>query len=458
MFRIPSGLAAVCAGIALAPLVACESSSTRGAASSSSEALDSSLTLTQGVALSANPAAAGQTITATATYTNQGSSPITVDAIALAARPPGGSHAGGPYDDFQPYASQTTVQPGASITVTATRTFTAGDPTGVWDVCPTYQDASGAWHDGADQSLTVTAPPPPANAFSVQNEQIIAPDGSVFIARGINVYDSAQGSVSTNAAGQPLTTLFPGINFVRLATYQYSDPSYFQTFVQQMSALHVVVEIEHHEGSGGGVAPLTGQALTDESNWFATLASAFKDDPYVWFGTLNEPSGPGTDLTAEQVSNYQAIRGAGNGTIIMMEVLGDYATGSLTVGAGHGLIASSYAGMRNIAWDFHYYDWLSGYSADVGTNASLLASYIAQSQTITSADGTMPVVIGEYGISTDGTNLDAGGNATCVAVQQSGVGSAAWNWDSYAASDNLTDGNGNLTPYGQEVASYINGP
>ncbi|HEY6461160.1 MAG TPA: cellulase family glycosylhydrolase, partial [Polyangiaceae bacterium] len=298
----------------------------------------------------------------------------------------------------------------------------------------------------------------PASGFSVQNGQIIAPDGGVFVARGINVYDSAQGSVSTNAAGAPLTTLFPGINFIRLDTYQYSDPSFFQTFVEQMSALHVVVEIEHHEGAGGGVAPLTGQDLTDESSWFATLAAAFKDDPYVWFGTLNEPSGPGSDLTAEQVSNYQAIRGAGSNAIVMMEVLGDYSTGSLTVGAGHGLVASSYAGMSNIVWDFHYYNWLSGYSADVGTNANLLASYIAQSQTIASADGTVPVLIGEYGISTDGTNVDPGGDATCVAVQQSGAGSAAWNWDSYAPSDNLTDGNNDLTSYGQEVASYVNGP
>ncbi|HEY6459555.1 MAG TPA: hypothetical protein VIY73_05365, partial [Polyangiaceae bacterium] len=61
MLRIPSSVAAAFAVIVLAPLVACESSSTRAAATSSSEALASGLTLTSGVALSANPAAAGQT-------------------------------------------------------------------------------------------------------------------------------------------------------------------------------------------------------------------------------------------------------------------------------------------------------------------------------------------------------------------------------------------------------------
>jgi hypothetical protein len=572
MHKLSSCLLAACFAVATAPLVGCDTQAHEGAGSAS-DSLEASLTLTSGVTFNANPAGVGQTVTASATYTNQTGAPITVDAIVLAARPPGGTHAGGPYEDFLPYASSTTVQPGAEITVSATRTFAATDPRGAWDVYPTYQDAQGKWHDGGDVSLSVgvngfdlssdlalsasvatsgqtitgtvtytnstslavnirgiviAARPPggshaggpyadfgpsapsttvapgasitlaasrgfsandPAGAwdvyatyqddggawhdgpdhaltvsapvathrFSIANGQILAPDSSVFIARGINVYDGSQGQVSTNAAGQPLTTLFPGVNFIRLATFQYSDPSYFQAFVQTMTAHKIVVEIEHHSGAGGGVAPLTGQALIDESNWFATLASAFKDNPYVWFGTLNEPSGPGSDLTAEQVSNYDAIRGAGNDTIIMMEILGDYASGTMTVGAGHGLIASSYASMRNIVWDFHYYNWLSGYAPDVATNASLLASYIGQSQTISSADGTVPVIIGEYGVSTDGTKEDAGGTASCIAVQASGVGSAAWNWYSYAASDNLTDDNNNLTSYGNQVASFING-
>lgn len=415
-----------------------------------------SFAITSALTLSTPSATRGQTITATVTYTNGTLSPVAIDAIVIAARPPGGTHAGGPYDDFAPAAPATTVAPGASVTVTASRTFAAGDPLGAWYVYPTYEDGAGQWHDGPDQVLPLSGGTSPSGQFSVANGQIIAPDGSVFIARGINVYDSAQSIVSTNAAGQPLTTLFPGINFIRLATYQYSDPSYFQTFVDQLTALGIVVEIEHHEGAGGGVAPLTGQDLADESSWFASLAQAFKGNPYVWFGTLNEPSGPGSDLTAEQVSNYDAIRGTGNTSMILMEVLGDYSTGTYTVGAGHGLDPSAYAGMTNIVWDFHYYDWLSGYAADVGTNANLLASYIQQSQTITSADGTVPVIIGEYGISTDGTNVDPGGTATCIAVQQSGVGSVAWNWDSYAASDNLTDGNNNLTSYGAQVASFIN--
>ncbi len=212
--------------------------------------------------------------------------------------------------------------------------------------------------------------------------------------------------------------------------------------------------------------PLSGSALTSEDNWFASLAAAFASNPYVWFGTLNEPSGPGSTLSAEQVSNYNAIRGAGNNSPIMMEVLGDYSTGILVLGAGHGLISSEYANLTNIIWDLHIYNGLPDFNASNGTNSystsqtflnGMVAGYIQQCQTIPSGDGTVPVIIGEYGISTDDQNLDPGGTQTCIAVQQSGVGCAAWNWNSQAVWDILTpDGGQTLTSYGQQVAGWIN--
>src|ERR1700682_6354369 len=44
------------------------------------------------------------------------------------------------------------------------------------------------------------------------------------------------------------------------------------------------------------------------------------------------------------------------------------------------------------------------------------------------ADGTVPVIIGEYGNSTSGSTLDANGNQSISAVQASGYGSTAWTW------------------------------
>lgn len=73
----------------------------------------------------------------------------------------------------------------------------------------------------------------------------------------------------------------------------------------------------------------------------------------------------------------------------------------------------------------------------------------------------IPVWSNEYGNSTDGTNVDAGGTQTCIGVQQAcGAalgGCAAWYFGPENA-DNLTDSSTppNLTSYGQQVASWIN--
>jgi hypothetical protein len=120
---------------------------------------------------------------------------------------------------------------------------------------------------------------------------------------------------------------------------------------------------------------------------------------------------------------------------------------------------SSYASMTNIVWDLHFYGWSANYSTDQATvTAALLGSVsagqgIAAAQTITSADGLVPVLIGEYGNSTDGENIDANWIQVITAVTTSGYGSAAWAFDPGVA-DVLVSG-GSLTPYGQMVAQYI---
>jgi hypothetical protein len=112
--------------------------------------------ITSALALDATTIGAGQTVTATVTYANDSPSPVVVKAAVIAARPPGGTHAGGPYDDFAPYTGPVTVAPRATVTVTASRAFTGADPTGVWDIYATYQDDGGIWHDGPGASLTVS--------------------------------------------------------------------------------------------------------------------------------------------------------------------------------------------------------------------------------------------------------------------------------------------------------------
>src|ERR1700761_3938514 len=268
-------------------------------------------------------------------------------------------------------------------------------------------------------------------SFQTKNGQIIAPNGQSFIAKGINIHwEQLPNAVDS---GQLLQD-FPGLNMVRVnyesGTSPYEDPSAIEAAVDALTAKGVVVEIEDHTGISH--PPYTGSALAAEQAWYSALATDFKNNPYVWFGTYNEP-GEGTDLAgiaAQEVATYNTIRATGNTNPILMEEpsggiprqVGANATGYDGKGP---MPPSDYASMTNIIWDFHYYGWASNYSTNQSTvNADLIGSAsgatgILGAQTITDADGTVPVIIGEFGNSTTGGAVDPDGNQVIQAVTQS---------------------------------------
>src|SRR5438094_271823 len=103
---------------------------------------------------------AGDSLYGTVTYQNTSATPITVQTIGIAARPPGGTNAGGPYTNLAPSLPAQTIQPGTSVTLAASLVFTSADPVGSWYSYTTWQDAAGGWHDSANSNFTVSAPPP----------------------------------------------------------------------------------------------------------------------------------------------------------------------------------------------------------------------------------------------------------------------------------------------------------
>jgi hypothetical protein len=359
--------------------------------------------------------------------------------------------------------------------------------TGSWY---TYSTASQLWTAASAPPNATTPTPPPTptpvptpsptpapqggastGSFHVANGQIIAPGGQTFIAKGINIYWDQLSSAVGNGTTMPLTTAFPGLSMVRVnfegpPGSGYPDVSQFEAQVNALTAKGIVVELEDHTGISN--QPYTGAQLATEQAWYSSLATTFKDNPYVWFGTYNEP-GNGTDLAgiaAQELATYNTIRAAGDNAPILMEepsggnpgLVGADATGY--DGAGP-MTPSDYAGMHNIVWDLHSYGWDSGYSTDQATVSAALegsasgASGIAGAQTITSADGTVPVIIGEFGNSTTGNSIDGNANQVIQAIASSGKGFLAWGWNPGAVGDQLTDGSGNLTSYGQQIASII---
>lgn len=293
--------------------------------------------------------------------------------------------------------------------------------------------------------------------FTTRNGLIYGPNGQPFQARGVDVMEGNEPSAATLEAD------FPGINYVRLALYDHPSAASLASYVDQLTSAGIVVELEDHSNSSGqnagggnqnGNVIFSGSELANENAWYSSIASAFASNPYVWFGTDNEPATNDADgqndpaaLSAWQQSNYNAIRSTGNNNPILIEDAG-----------ASNMVPSYYAGMTNTVIDDHYYGWVSNYSTDPSTVASSLSSGATQiQQAIPGANGVMPVIIGEYGPSTSGGgSVDPNSQQVITAVQSSGYGNVAWAYmTGNDGQDALLSSSGGLTSYGQEVQDYI---
>ena len=289
--------------------------------------------------------------------------------------------------------------------------------------------------------------------FQAYNGQVIDPQGTVFTAKGIDLSSFQMGDASKILAD------FPGLNFIRLNVFSYDSPDTYAAFINTMTSRGIVIELEDHTSSDGsnrggsrGVT-YTGTQLASELAWYSSVARAYASNSYVWFGTDNEPPVPGLSLWQQQT--YNAIRSTGNNNPILVALPGGGWPDSQTV-TSYGMDPAVYAAMSNIIADIHLLGWSSHYIPDQATVDASLANMIQGAQTIPSMDGTVPVILGEYGPSTEGPTLDANGSQVVQAAQQSTqtAGAAALAWSAGSA-NSLTDAQGNLTPYGQEVAQWI---
>lgn len=341
--------------------------------------------------------------------------------------------------------------------------------------------------------------------FRIQGGQLIDPNGNTFVPHGVNVGFDELTPASQTSDCRPLRDLFPKINHVRLsvnsndnagtASSSYPPPSFYANFIAQCTPFGIVVEIEDHNCNGGAwdtyvpgplsgqvCAPETGGALQTTVNWYVALANQFKSNPYVWFGTLNEPNS--TDGTYQQssirpisdyhVAIYNAVRGTGSNAVIQfMAGLGGSNDG--TIGSNAGFNVAAYATMHNIMWEIHSY---FGSDGNPGTTAQALDQLIGSTgaccggsggrgasaaQTIFSGDGLVPVIVGEFGSGEccGGQTSFASTNAITAAIIQGGFGADPWQfghgggggWDIVNEGTNpfsLTSG------WGINVGNFIN--
>ena len=344
--------------------------------------------------------------------------------------------------------------------------------------------ASNASNSPQTYSFSVTVSSTIATgAFKISNGKVLAPDGSQFIGRGVALHDYSLSTWVTNAACQPLTTLFPKINMLRLGAFSYWSPATYAQQVAWLTAQNIVVVVcnmqnSTGQNSGGGSGVIfTGTLLAQEQAWFQSIATYWKGNTYVWYGTNNEPSviDPNTGavnvagLWAWQQTTYNTVRNTGNTSIVEIEQPNPYLQGAYA-----GLSNTVFSQMTGIIYGPHYYSWIWGgqstavgqstiYNSAVGSTNSPyggIVQQVANIKTLTSLDGVVPCGVIEFGVSTDGVSVDAAGindvNAVFQAVNSDTVFcSLAWALDTSAPNLLVSSTTALTTPYGSSVAAQI---
>jgi mannan endo-1,4-beta-mannosidase len=329
--------------------------------------------------------------------------------------------------------------------------------------------------------------------FTTANGKIYDPNGNPYVARGVNV--DGQNYWTNHDPTPDVNKVVDdwGFNMVRAINLPVADwrgPGYgikLDEIVNAYTARKAVVVIEAHESTG---SYWQGDQLNQITNWFAGLAAKYKDNPYVWFNTANEPgnmqkpaSGSAAAATWDQWTPdgakwlnmnqtiISAIRKAGNNNVVLVDGtnygqdqawddLGNLVPKHSAILTYGPTLASEFS---NVVFDTHVYgEWSSP-----GAISQRLPKYIQAAQA-----ANLPLIFGEYGATIDGDYVQVQQQFLAIANQYN-IGRAAWAWSDSGTWDLTTAqdptaigttwewGGGylidsptnptNLTPFGQMV-------
>ena len=239
-------------------------------------------------------------------------------------------------------------------------------------------------------------PPPVSGGIRVRGGRFIDEAGNDVHLHGPNIRalnwpDNQNMILNTPIADRPsctpLVNVFPGTNCIRFDAFESmaqigaASPDKLIPYIDSIVRQGIFAEVECH------VYPtlLTGSNLDQVCQWYAQLATHYRDEPKVIWGTQNEPDGNPDD----EISRiYDAIRGAGNGNVILACPEGGWSYQNMN--------PANYRRYENLAFDYHYYGWMNGYSMDPNTIDQDLHGRYENSKQFQTKDGDMPFVVGEF--------------------------------------------------------------
>ncbi|MFN8555336.1 MAG: cellulase family glycosylhydrolase [Candidatus Obscuribacterales bacterium] len=333
-----------------------------------------------------------------------------------------------------------------------------GSDTGGGNDSPASQSGNGDWTDGiaasgSDSSdLPFSSPEPsgnqlPSGNFTTRDGTIYDPEGKPFVAKGFAMYAWDQSNSNIQRATEQFKT-----NIIRLATSpDKQTPDEVQHVIDAYTKKGIVVEVEDHfDGT-----TQTGASLQKTADWYAQIAKANVNNPYVWFGTPNEQHVVNDDQQSwvkEQTTIYNAIRQTGNNNMIMLEQQFG-GTGQALRNKKQTPDLATYQSMKNVAIDQHFY---SG-----KPNAEAQLQKVLENAT----EIGLPVIVGEFGNTNGPRDLNDANSVAAVirANERQNVGAIAWAWENPGGpvgpngdGNAMYDKNGKITKYGAQIQSWIN--
>lgn len=172
-----------------------------------------------------------------------------------------------------------------------------------------------------------------ADRFLIRGSKIYDLNDREFIIKGENVYGSGFGSPHNLFNEKSLYKDLWKFNFLRVnfdiqdSFWNLSSRSFTSgqlngdvaRWVNHLTANGDLIVCFAPRGSGSGQIPTPGSSPVSEEKavaFFQTYATQFRDNPYVWWNTYNEPGGDGTGSWSTLRTFHQriiaAIRGVGN--------------------------------------------------------------------------------------------------------------------------------------------------
>jgi hypothetical protein len=113
------------------------------------------------LALNGTVSVPGASVMGSVTYTNRTRAAIAIRNLVIAARPASGASIRAKDIDFTPGYGATMLEPGAQVTLLATRAIPPDALAGSWIIFSSYQDAGGEWHNASteyDVVLSIALP------------------------------------------------------------------------------------------------------------------------------------------------------------------------------------------------------------------------------------------------------------------------------------------------------------